>query len=975
MDEPAVLGLKEIRLIRGAFGNPLRIADKAVRVIPDWPYRSCPIIVWASRQTLAIRMPTEFKTASWSHTRWLKLGVIAAVAAILLVMWALVLLSNGNARRAALASAGRDAENLSAAFADEVNRTMDDLAGAMSIVAEKVAAKNGDFNIYDIRDQITRMSHGVIQAGIIGPDGHLRSTTVDPHPAPIDLSDREHFRVQLDGSAHGLFIGKPVTGRISHQITIMLSQRIEDKNGRLLGVLAFGVAPASLTSLPQMIDLGRHGMIGLVGFDNVVRAHFSDTSPNGLENVGRTITVHPTPIEAANSDKSVIREDRVEHVTRIFGNRRVSGYPLVVGVGLDLDDALAPVEAHARATDFLAGLATLGLILLVLYLLCEIDRRTARERALAEEHQKLERANTDLATSKRLAEEAETRLTDAIECISEPFVIYDKDDRLVQCNQAYRQAFPHPRISDIRGMKFEDLIADSLAHGTFKASAEEKDPWVARRTDVHRQAPATMQIALSNGRHLLATDSRMKSGGFAGLRVDITDLVRTKEALEQLARTDQVTDLPNRRAFTEALQQALDRVSRGEKIFAVHYLDLDHFKDINDTLGHQAGDELLVAVGKRLRSSVRSTDVVARIGGDEFAVLQRDIRNPADAVVLAEKLLEAIAQPFSLGGNQVQIGTSIGITASDAETASIEAFLSHADLALYRAKADGRGTYRFFADTMDKEVHTRVKLVNELRQAIAMGQLVLHYQPQIDVRDGKIVGLEALVRWNHPTRGLLTPAHFISIAETNGLIVPLGRWVLNEVCRQMKEWLDAGIAPPLLAINLSAADFKLTGIGHQILEVMEKYSLPAGCIELEITEYTAMELSQRTDDVVDFLRWNGLRISIDDFGTGYSSLAYLKRLRPHRIKIAREFIFNLLDNEADRAVVQSVIDIAHALDIDLIAEGVEQAAQAKFLCDHGCYHAQGFAFSRALPADEVAALLQRKQVFTLINSATIPAVA
>jgi EAL domain-containing protein (putative c-di-GMP-specific phosphodiesterase class I) len=272
---------------------------------------------------------------------------------------------------------------------------------------------------------------------------------------------------------------------------------------------------------------------------------------------------------------------------------------------------------------------------------------------------------------------------------------------------------------------------------------------------------------------------------------------------------------------------------------------------------------------------------------------------------------------------------------------------------------------------MDTEVRARVKLAIELRLALAEGQMKLHYQPQVDARNGRIIGLEALLRWNHPERGPLLPDSFISVAETTGMIAPLGQWVQIEACRQMKNWLDAGIAPPVLAINLSAAEFKTVGIEEQIIETIEKYDVPANRIELEITESTMMEISKRSNDIIARLRQQGIRISIDDFGTGYSSLAYMKRFRPNRIKIAGEFIFDMLEDEADRAVVQSIIGIAHALSIEVIAEGVETAAQAKFLCDLRCCAVQGFAFSRALPAPEITTILRRKKVFALIDRSAL----
>jgi len=456
---------------------------------------------------------------------------------------------------------------------------------------------------------------------------------------------------------------------------------------------------------------------------------------------------------------------------------------------------------------------------------------------------------------------------------------------------------------------------------------------------------------------------------------DITTRKVAEQQIMQLARTDQLTDLPNRRVFNEALRQAIERTNRDGQCFAVLYLDLDNFKDVNDTLGHTVGDELLVMVSKRLRSSVRVGDVVARFGGDEFAVLQTAIQDPSDAAVLAAKIIETLSHPFLIHENKIQSSTSVGIAVSDPEINNCEALLSHADLALYEAKSNRRGTYHFFAASMDTEVRARVKLVSELRHALAEGQMMLHYQPQVDARNGRVVGLEALVRWKHPERGLLLPGSFIGIAETSGMIVPLGKWVQSEACRQMRDWLDAGIAPPVLAINLSAVEFKTAGFEDRIIGTIRKYGVPPDRIELELTESTMMELSKRSNDILVRFRQQGIRISIDDFGTGYSSLAYLKRFRPNRIKIAGVFVSDMLEDEANRAVVHSIIGIARALNIEVIAEGVETAAQAKFLCDLHCCEVQGFAFSRARSAPDTTQILRRKKVFALIDRAALTEVA
>ena len=573
---------------------------------------------------------------------------------------------------------------------------------------------------------------------------------------------------------------------------------------------------------------------------------------------------------------------------------------------------------------------------------------------------------TERKEAEKKIRESEEQFRTIFESVNDVIILHDMETlAFVDVN---------PRVRDRFGYTREEFLRLDLIAISFDKSPAARDEAFRLGRLAASGLPQTFEWrALAKDGRVVWVEVTLRRAAFGGRDYllstarDITLRKIAEHKISQLARTDPLTGLPNRRVFVESLQQAIGRASRGGKGFAVLYLDLDHFKDANDTLGHMVGDELLKAVGERLRNSVRLTDVVARFGGDEFAILQTDIQDPADAAILAGKLLEAIAQPFTLGSNRIQSGTSIGITVSQSDSTDEETLLSHADLALYRAKSEGRGTYRYFTESMDTEVHARVKLVGELRAALAESQLVLHYQPQVDARDGRITGLEALVRWRHPKRGLLLPGEFIRIAEETGLIAPLGQWVLNEACRQLREWLEAGIAPPVLAVNLSAAEFKIAGIERQILSVVEQFGIPPDRIELEITEYTMMELSERPDDVLARLKRRGIRISIDDFGTGYSSLAYLKRFRPTRIKIAQQFVAGMLGDEADRAVVRAIVEMAQELRIGLIAEGVESAAQATFLCELGCCEAQGFAYTAALPAGTMTEALRRKAAYLLAD--------
>jgi diguanylate cyclase (GGDEF)-like protein/PAS domain S-box-containing protein len=515
--------------------------------------------------------------------------------------------------------------------------------------------------------------------------------------------------------------------------------------------------------------------------------------------------------------------------------------------------------------------------------------------------------------------------------------------------------------------------AEMLAEPTLYRTLIHPDDRVRAADDLtqalREQAPATaLEIRLLSPdgtyrwvelhrKRILGTDGKLK--GLEGEISDITERKRVSEQLSHMARHDFLTDLPNRAAFVEDLARAIASARRDGKSFAVLYLDLDHFKDVNDTLGHPIGDLLLQAVAQRLNATIRETDTVARFGGDEFALINSDIGEPADAVVLADKVLKALSEPYLIQGNEVRSGASVGIAVYGLDASDAETLLSHADVALYRAKAEGRGTYRFFTNVMDTEVRNRVALTGELREAITSDQLFLVYQPQVDVDSGRIIGVEALVRWRHPTRGIVSPAEFIPVAEKGGLIVALGRWVLHEACQQMKEWIDAGVSPSLIAVNVSALQFKTPfELENTIAEILAETGLPPGFLELEVTETIFMEVGRQHSDTLDWLRKAGLRIAIDDFGTGYSSLEYLGRFPVNRIKIGQNFMSNLTSKSRNGTIVKTAIGMAHELGFDAILEGVETAEQLEHIRAWNGHKVQGFYFSKPLPAGEVTALLR-----------------
>ena len=439
--------------------------------------------------------------------------------------------------------------------------------------------------------------------------------------------------------------------------------------------------------------------------------------------------------------------------------------------------------------------------------------------------------------------------------------------------------------------------------------------------------------------------------------VDISDRKRAEEQIEFHAYHDVLTHLPNRKLFTDRLRHSVTRSKRTGRSVAVMFIDIDHFKTINDTLGHTAGDELLLEMSRRLRGCVREDDTVARLGGDEFTVILAELREPEDAIQVAQKILESVQEPINIGNVPISVSASIGIALYPVDGADPESLLRNADSAMYRAKESGRNTYQLCTDEMKQRAMQRLSMETRLRHALREQQLVLFYQPQVSLISGRTIGVEALVRWNDPERGLVKPASFIPIAEESRLIVPLGEWVLRAACRQTKEWHDRGAGPLRIAVNLSARQFAQHDLVDMVRSALAEVKLDPSHLELEITETTAMQNAEATVDVLRALRDIGVGISIDDFGMGYSSLNYLKRFPITAVKIDRAFVHDIATDEGDAAIVSAVIGMARSLRLRVIAEGVETAEQLAFLRGRNCDEAQGFYFSHPEAPDDLAALL------------------
>ena len=556
--------------------------------------------------------------------------------------------------------------------------------------------------------------------------------------------------------------------------------------------------------------------------------------------------------------------------------------------------------------------------------------------------------------AKRALGRQKALLDAALENMSQGLCMFDADGRILLFNEHYLRMTGRSDLK-LKGRLLCDVLNELKASGRWEGDPDE---FAAHLIVEAREGRATMNLVEQSGRSIRILNQPMQGGGgWIATFEDITEWQRAQAQITHMARHDALTNLPNRTLFREQLEQALRMAKRGDK-FAVLCLDLDHFKDINDSLGHPIGDALLMEVGRRLISCVREGDTVARLGGDEFAIVQlcgTDEANPA--VSLASRIVEEISAPYVVGGHQLVIGASVGISLAPDDGRNPDELLKKADLALYRAKADGRGTYRFFEAGMDARAQARRLLELDMRAALPRGEFEMHYQPIRDLAAEKIVACEALVRWRHPLRGLIPPGNFIPLAEETGLIVQIGEWVLRTACRDAAAWPDdIGVA-----INLSPVQFKDPNLVAHVMNALAQSGLPACRLELEITESVLLQNSEATLATLHALRTSGVRISLDDFGTGYSSLSYLRSFPFDKIKIDRSFVEDVTSRDDSLAIVRAVTGLGRSLGIATTAEGVETPAQLELLRREGCTQAQGYLFSQPRPAAEIKKVFAQRE--------------
>ena len=539
----------------------------------------------------------------------------------------------------------------------------------------------------------------------------------------------------------------------------------------------------------------------------------------------------------------------------------------------------------------------------------------------------------------------------AINNMSHGLCFFDPAHRLIVCNDRYVEMYDLPRDRIGPGTSLAEIVDMRFEVGSFPAMSKEE--YLHWRAKVAISAePTDSVVELRNGRTFKIRHRPMPDGGWVATHEDITEQRQSEVKIEYMAHHDSLTDLANRVLLNERLEQALGHRIHREEIVAVHHLDLDHFKAVNDTFGHLAGDKLLKIVAGRLRGLVRDTDTIARMGGDEFVIVQGPIRDPAEATSLAQRIIALISEPYDIDGHQAIIGASIGIAVGPSDGLRPDKLLRNADLALYRAKGDGRGQFRFFEPAMDQQMQARRIMEQDLRKALAAGEFELHYQPVVNLASNEISGFEALIRWNHPEKGMVAPATFIPLAEEIGFIVPIGEWVIRQACTTAAKWPgDLHVA-----VNISAVQFRSPGLMQVIVGALAASGLQPTRLEIEITESVLLQNKETTLELLHQLRALGVRIAMDDFGTGYSSLTYLQCFPFDKIKIDRSFVKDITENTGSLNIVRAVAALANGMGMTATAEGVETSEQLDKITSEGCTEMQGYLFSKPLPAGEIERL-------------------
>jgi diguanylate cyclase (GGDEF)-like protein len=847
-------------------------------------------------------------------------------------------------RAADLADSQREAIGFAQVLAEQTSRTLqpvdlmlrgtrDQLMSAEAQYPDSITA----WASTTIHDWLVEQLKGLPQAdgvAVVGADGRVVNFSRQFPAPPTDLSDRDYYKYLSAIDDHAVFVSAPIQSFSGGNWIVLLARRVNSSHSAFAGIVVASVTLAYLEDFYRAVT-PENRAITLLRRDGTILIHYPiiDREPGWK-----------LPAEAPwyrllqHGGGSYRSPGYMDAVARLVSVYPLADFPLVIDSSTTEAAVLSRWRHQTRLLLGGAGVVTVGAV----FLLWVFGRQFSR----------LERSEDSLAQQNAELESSRLKFNAVLDNMSQGLTFFGGDRRLNVCNRRFREIYRLSADQTRIGTPLTDVLDHREAGGTFVAMTQAD--YVARLDGEFRELkPYDVVDNLSDGRSVSLHFQPMLGGGWVTTHEDITERRRTEASLAFMARHDALTTLPNRTLFQERLEHAISK-ARHDNQCALLCLDLDRFKVINDTLGHPVGDELLRAVADRLLACVREVDTVARLGGDEFAIVQVGVRAPEHAALLADRIIEAVTQPFTIDRHRIVVGASIGISMAPSDGTSSETLLKNADIALYLAKAERRGVHRFFESEMDAHAQSLRVVELDLRNALPADDFELYYQPILNLHSGKVVGFEALIRWNHPVRGLISPADFIPIAEDTGLIVPIGEWVLRTACLEAAGW------PPEIniAVNLSPVQVKGPHLFDKVQQALEVSGLAPSRLILEITESVLMQNSDDRLALLHRFRALGIRIALDDFGTGFSSLSYLRSFPFETIKIDRSFIRDVDANKDSMVIVGAIIGLARALGMTTIAEGVETDRQLAVVRDQGASMVQGYLFSRPVPASEVGDLIR-----------------
>jgi diguanylate cyclase (GGDEF)-like protein len=755
-------------------------------------------------------------------------------------------------------------------------------------------------------------------ANLFDFEGRLINSSRRWPVADISIADRSYFnRLKTDPSAQEEI--EVVPGRFGTGPAIVFARRVSGPHGEFFGVVTRAITPDQLESFFASTALGEESSIAMHHQNGQLLARI----PHIEGMIGRNFR-SGTPEQMAVFDRTFVTTQLASPIDgkdRIVASRLLTGEPLVIVATRTLDATLATWRTQ---TKFFVTVAALSIGLLVLTLSL-IFRQLTRRLSLEKQ-----------------------RLDTALNTMTQGLLMFDQDERLIVCNRRYIEMYRLSADVVKPGVHFRDVIQHRSDTGSFEGDVESYCDGILGSVG---QTHSTI-VQTGEGRLIEIKNQPGAAGGWLATHDDVTERIRADERIAHMAHYDALTDLPNRMLMRAHLERCVAELADG-KPFAILYIDVDEFKGVNDSLGHEVGDELLRQVASRLRACVSGNDMVARLGGDEFAIVKAGTRDQAELTALADEILKTLRRPVICKDQEIPTDASIGIAIAPDHGDNLDDLLKRADLAMYAAKSEGRRTFRFFAPEYDAKARQRRQLELDLRQALARGEFEVHYQPLVDLAANVVTGCEALLRWRHPERGMVSPADFIPVAEDCGLIGEIGEWVLKQACREAASWPGQ----IHIAVNVSPVQFRSRMLALKIAAALAESGLAPGRLELEITETVLIRDDEEALAVLQQLRELGVRIALDDFGTGYSSLSYLHRFPFDKIKIDRSFISDIGQSEDSSPIVQAVVHMAAARRMATTAEGVETEAQREVLRQLGCSQMQGWLFSPAVPAAKLKQLL------------------